>query len=130
MNKREIKEECYLDMLEDELNSVDAVLNHIEKVEIKEGIFDEHVIQKDLIRAYFDLELALASLCILLRKMSENLFIHIDEDIRRDINSIIHSNRFDFFEDDKVYVYSQKGQEEVNINQLLDYAKRIFKEIV
>lgn len=59
MNKREIKEECYLDMLEDELNSVDAVLNHIEKVEIKEGIFDEHVIQKDLIRAYFDLELAL-----------------------------------------------------------------------
>ena len=73
MNKREIKEECYLDMLEDELNSVDAVLNHIEKVEIKEGIFDEHVIQKDLIRAYFDLELALASLCILLRKMSENL---------------------------------------------------------
>ena len=83
MNKREIKEECYLDMLEDELNSVDAVLNHIEKVEIKEGIFDEHVIQKDLIRAYFDLELALASLCILLRKMSENLFIHIDEDIRR-----------------------------------------------
>ena len=85
MNKREIKEECYLDMLEDELNSVDAVLNHIEKVEIKEGIFDEHVIQKDLIRAYFDLELALASLCILLRKMSENLFIHIDKDL-----SLIH----------------------------------------
>ena len=49
---------------------------------------------------------------------------------RKDINSIIHSNRFDFFEDYKVYVYSQKGQEEVNIIQLLDYAKKIFKEIV
>ena len=124
MNKREIKEECYLDMLEDELNSVDAVLNHIEKVEIKEGIFDEHVIQKDLIRAYFDLELALASLCILLRKMSENLFIHIDEDIRRDINSIIHSNKFEV-EDGKVIVYSQKGEELVNIDNLLSFARSI-----
>ena len=102
MNKREIKEECYLDMLEDELNSVDAVLNHIEKVEIKEGIFDEHVIQKDLIRAYFDLELALASLCILLRKMSENLFIHI-----------------------RIYVYSQKGKEPVDLNNLLRFARSI-----
>lgn len=46
MNKREIKEECYLDMLEDELNSVDAVLNHIEKVEIKEGIFDDMLSKK------------------------------------------------------------------------------------
>ena len=125
MNKREIKEECYLDMLEDELNSVDAVLNHIEKVEIKEGIFDEHVIQKDLIRAYFDLELALASLCILLRKMSENLFIHIDEDIRRDINSIIHSNKFESHDHDRFYVYSQKGKEPVDLNNLLRFARSI-----
>ena len=125
MNKREIKEECYLDMLEDELNSVDAVLNHIEKVEIKEGIFDEDVIQKDLIRAYFDLELALASLCILLRKMSENLFIHIDEDIRRDINSIIHSNKFEYHDHDRIYVYSQKGKEPVDVNNLLRFARSI-----
>lgn len=36
------------DMLEDELNSkFHAVLNHIEKVEIKRSIFEaEHVIQK------------------------------------------------------------------------------------
>ena len=124
MNKREIKEECYLDMLEDELNSVDAVLNHIEKVEIKEGIFDEHVIQKDLIRAYFDLELALASLCILLRKMSENLFIHIDEDIRRDINSIIHSNRFEYNRLE-VIVYSQKGREPVDLRGLLRFCHSV-----
>ena len=109
MNKREIKEECYLDMLEDELNSVDAVLNHIEKVEIKEGIFDEHVIQKDLIRAYFDLELALASLCILLRKMSENLLIHIDEDLRLVINSIIHSSNFEFFVPDRFQYLLVRG---------------------
>ncbi|WRK54112.1 hypothetical protein SD457_03390 [Coprobacillaceae bacterium CR2/5/TPMF4] len=35
MNKRLIKEECYLDMLEDEINSVDAVLNYIDKLKEK-----------------------------------------------------------------------------------------------
>ena len=77
MNKRTVKEECYLDMLEDEVNSVESVLNYIDKVKKKVGVFDDEVIQKDLIRSYFDLELALASLCILLRKMSENMFIYI-----------------------------------------------------
>lgn len=125
MNKREIKEDCYLDMLEDEINSVEAVLNHIEKVNKKEGIFDSDVIQKDLIRAYFDLELALASLCILLRKMSENLFIQIDEDIRRDINSIIHSNKFEYHDHEKIFVYSQKGKELVDLINLLRFARSI-----
>lgn len=125
MNKREIKEECYLDMLEDELNSVEAVLNHIDKVLKKEGIFDEQVIQKDLIRAYFDLELALASMCILLRKMAENLFIHIDNDIRRDINSIIHSNKFEYQDHERIYVYSQKGREPVDLSNLLQFARSI-----
>lgn len=125
MNKREIKEECYLDMLEDEINSVEAVLNHIEKVKKKEGIFDEMVIQKDLVRAYFDLELALASLCILLRKMAENLFIHISEDIRRDINSIIHSNKFDYCNQESIFVYSQKGKEPVDLINLLRFARSI-----
>lgn len=125
MNKREIKEDCYLDMLEDEINSVEAVLNHIEKVNKKDGIFDSDVIQKDLIRAYFDLELALASLCILLRKMSENLFIQIDEDIRRDINSIIHSNKFEYHDHEKIFVYSQKGKELVDLINLLRFARSI-----
>lgn len=60
--------------------------------------------------------------------MCENQFITLNQERRKDINSIIHSNRFDFFEDDKVYVFSQKGQEEVNIIQLLDYAKRYLKK--
>ena len=124
MNKREIKEECYLDMLEDEINSVEAVINHIKKIRNKIGIFDEAVLQKDIIRAQFDLELALASLCILLRKMSENIFIHIDVETRKDINSIIHSNKFEF-KDNKLSVYSQKGRELVNINNLLVFARSI-----
>ncbi|WP_294578596.1 hypothetical protein [uncultured Thomasclavelia sp.] len=123
MNKRTVKEECYLDMLEDEVNSVESVLNYIDKVKKKVGVFDDEVIQKDLIRSYFDLELALASLCILLRKMSENMFIYIDEDIRRDINSIIHSNKFEYHDHEKIYVYSKKGKEPIELNRLLQFAR-------
>lgn len=125
MNKREIKEECYLDMLEDEINSVEAVLNQIDKTKKKEGVFEESVIQKDLIRAYFDLELALASLCILLRKMAENLFIRIDADTRKDINSIIHSNKFEYRDQESIFVYSQKGKEPIDLNNLLRFARSI-----
>lgn len=125
MNKRLIKEECYLDMLEDEINSVDAVLNYIDKLKEKKGVFDDEVIQKDLIHSYFDLELALASLCILLRKMSENMFIQIDEEIRRDINSIIHSNKFDYHDHEKIYVYSKKGKEPIELSRLMQFARSI-----
>ena len=125
MNKRLIKEECYLDMLEDEINSVDAVLNYIDKLKEKKGVFDDEVIQKDLIHSYFDLELALASLCILLRKMSENMFIHIDEEIRRDINSIIHSNKFEYHDHEKIYVYSKKGKEPIELSRLMQFVRSI-----
>ena len=125
MNKRLIKEECYLDMLEDEINSVDSVLNYIDKLKEKKGVFDDEVIQKDLIHSYFDLELALASLCILLRKMSENMFIHIDEEIRRDINSIIHSNKFEYHDHEKIYVYSKKGKEPIELSRLMQFARSI-----
>ena len=125
MNKRLIKEECYLDMLEDEINSVDAVLNYIDKLKEKKGVFDDEVIQKDLIHSYFDLELALASLCILLSKMSENMFIHIDEEIRRDINSIIHSNKFEYHDHEKIYVYSKKGKEPIELSRLMQFARSI-----
>lgn len=125
MNKRLIKEECYLDMLEDEINSVDTVLNYIDKLKEKKGIFDDEVIQKDLMRSYFDLELALASLCILLRKMSENMFIQINEEIRRDINSIIHSNKFDYHDHEKIYVYSKKGKEPIELSRLMQFARSI-----
>ena len=62
-------------------------------------------------------------MCILLRKMSENKFIELPTDLRRDMNSIIHSNRFDYDED--VIVYSQKGREEVDLNQLLLFCKDV-----
>lgn len=129
MNKRQIKLSCYLDQINIEIIEVEMVLNQLNRLKNQMNI-SNHIVERDLLKTKCQLELALASLCILLRKMCENQFIVLNQERRKDINSIIHSNRFDFFEDDKVYVYSQKGQEEVNINQLLDYAKKIFKEIV
>lgn len=129
MNKRQIKLSCYLDQINIEIIEVEMVLNQLNRLKNQINI-SNRIVERDLLKTKCQLELALASLCILLRKMCENQFITLNQERRKDINSIIHSNRFDFFEDDKVYVYSQKGQEEVNINQLLDYAKKIFKEIV
>ena len=128
MNKRQIKLSCYLDQINIEIIEVEMVLNQLNRLKNQMNI-SNRIVERDLLKTKCQLELS-AALCILLRKMCENQFIILNQERRKDINSIIHSNRFDFFEDDKVYVYSQKGQEEVNINQLLDYAKRIFKEIV
>lgn len=124
MNRRMVKQECYLDMLEETINSVESVLNYIDRIKDKVGVFSDDILQKDAIRAQFDLELALASLSILLRKMAENNFIEIDRETRRDINSIIHSNKFEV-ENGKVIVYSQKGEELVSIDKLLSFARSI-----
>lgn len=128
MNKRELKRECYLDILEDSVIGVESVLNHLEKIKSKQGIFDDAIIQKDLVRTYYDLELALASLCILLRKMAENVFIDMGDEMRKDINSIIHSNKFEYQSREQLYVYSQKGREDVSIARLLQFAKSIYKQ--
>lgn len=122
MNKRTIKLECYNEMLEDGINSVESVLNYINKIKDKVGVFENEILEKDIIRAQFDLELSLASMCILLRKMAENNFIVIDSETRRDINSIIHSNKF-VFKDSDLFVYSQKGEEIVNLEGLLSFAR-------
>lgn len=122
MNKRTIKLECYNEMLEDGINSVESVLNYINKIKDKVGVFENEILEKDIIRAQFDLELSLASMCILLRKMAENNFIVIDSETRRDINSIIHSNKF-VFKDSDLFVYSQKGDEIVNLEGLLSFAR-------
>lgn len=124
-SKREIREDCYKDMLEDSITGVESVLNHLQKIENNVTIFGEDIIAKDRLRSSYDLELALASMCILLRKMAENLFIIMPEEIRRDVNSVIHSNKFEYVDKDILLVYSQKGKEEVSMGHLLQFAKSI-----
>jgi hypothetical protein len=50
-----------------------------------------------------------------------------NDKLRADINSIIHSNRFEYF-GSYIIVHSQKGKEEVDLHSLLRYGKSILKE--
>lgn len=119
MDKREMKRLCYYEALEKSVISVEMVLNRLNQIESKDGVFDKDILLKDKTKTILDLELSLAGLCILLRKMTENLFIQVTTELRRDMNSIIHSNRFEY--DQEVIVYSQKGREEVDLKALLAF---------
>ncbi len=120
MDKRELKKICFLETLKDSMISVEMTLNRLNQIEQKRGVFEEDILQHDQMKTILDLELSLASLCILLRKMSENLFLTLSQEMRRDINSIIHSNRFEYHEG-ALIVYSQKGREEVNLKEILSF---------
>ena len=126
MKDREIKLKCYQDTLEDYVNAVESVCNQLNRLDQRKDLLDEEILLRDQIQTIFDLELSLASMCILLRKMVENQFITITSEQRRDINSIIHSNRFDFVDEDLLYVYSKQGKEEVSMQNLLLLAKSVF----
>ena len=47
MNKRELKEKCMLEMLEDNVVSVEMMLNRLKQIEQKKGIFDESILIHD-----------------------------------------------------------------------------------
>ena len=47
MNRRMVKQECYLDMLEEAINSVESVLNYIDRIKDKVGVFNDDILQKD-----------------------------------------------------------------------------------
>ena len=119
-NKRELKRLCYMEALEDNVVGVEMILNRFNQIDNKKGVFDSYILTHDRTKAILDLELSLATLCILLRKMSENLMVVIPSELRRDINSIIHSNRFEYNRLD-VIVYSQKGREPVDLRGLLRF---------
>ncbi len=123
MNKRDLKIRCYKESLEDSLISVEMTLNHFNKIKEKMGQFDEKILESDYVKTTIQLELTLSNLCIIIRKMTENNIITIDSDLRVDINSIIHSNRFDYQKN--VIVYSRKGEEKVDLGRILDFSHEI-----
>lgn len=119
-SKRELKRLCYMEALEDNVVSVEMILNRFNQIDDKKGVFDSYILTHDRTKATLDLQLSLATLCILLRKMSENLMIVTPPELRRDMNSIIHSNRFEYNRLE-VIVYSQKGREPVDLRGLLRF---------
>ena len=85
-------------------------------------------VQQDLEESYFDLEIALALMAILLRKMSENNYITIPEHLRVDINALIHSAKFIYdTNEEMIKVYSRKGEEEIHLIELLKFAKSVIQ---
>ena len=123
MSRRDLKKESYYDALNESLIRVEKTINLLNRLENNRLNIDKEIVVKDISKTILDLELNLASMCILLRKMSENKFIELPVDLRRDMNSIIHSNRFDYDQD--IIVYSQKGREEVNLDQLTMFCKHV-----
>ena len=109
-----------MEALEDNVVGVEMILNRFNQIDNKKGVFDSYILTHDRTKATLDLELSLATLCILLRKMSENLMIVTPPELRRDMNSIIHSNRFEYNRLE-VIVYSQKGREPVDLRGLLRF---------
>ena len=127
MPSRELKESCYLEMLEDSLTNVQMIRNRLSQLDKQEQIIPAHILRRDRIKTILRLELALATYCVLLRKMHENNLIDYDEELHHDINSIIHSNRFEYFEQ-HIVVYSARGKENVNLRKLLDFGTVILDE--
>ena len=68
MNKRQIKLSCYLDQINIEIIEVEMVLNQLNRLKNQMNI-SNRIVERDLLKKKCQLELSLASLCILLRKM-------------------------------------------------------------
>lgn len=127
MPTRELKEACYMEMLEDSITHVEMIQNRLRQLDEKEDVIPAHILRKDRIKTILRLELSLATYCVLLRKMHENNLIDYDEELHHDINSIIHSNRFEYFEQ-HIVVYSKRGKENVNLKKLLDFGSSLLSE--
>ena len=124
--KRKVKEQCFLDNLEESINNVEMITNHIDKIYLSMEKIGLDYVQQDLEESYFDLEIALALMAILLRKMSENNYITIPEHLRVDINALIHCNRFEYHEQ-MIIVYSQRGEEDIDIEHLISFGEDILQ---
>ena len=79
MNKRQIKFSCYLEQLNIEVVKVEMILNQLNRLKNNQEIAN-YIIERDLLKTKCQLELSLASLCIILRKMCENQFITLNQE--------------------------------------------------
>lgn len=123
---RYVKQQTFIEALEANINQVDMIKNRIDKIYDREDFIDDVYLNKDLNQSYFDLEIALALVAVLLRKMSENSYIHIPDYVREDVNALIHSARFEYDQKARfIRVYSRRGEENIKLEKFLDFAKEI-----
>lgn len=123
---RQIKYHCFKDALKQYIDNVEIIMNHIDKFYAKYGEFDDIYIDDELEETYFELELTLATLAVLIRKMHENSYIEIPPFIRDDVNALIHSAKFVYDLNERfILVYSRRGEEKIKMSSFLEYAKSL-----
>lgn len=123
---RKMKRQCFIEAVEANINQVEMVINRIDKIYDREDFIADHYLELDLEESYFDLEITLALLAVLLRKMSENSYIVIPEYIRDDVNALIHSARFEYDTQERfIRVFSRRGEERIKLDKFLVFAKEV-----
>ena len=128
MDKRSFRKQCYKERLENTINDVEIILNRIRKLNHSYESIGEEVILKELENCYCDLELSMALMAVIIRKLVENQFTKINDDDRADINALVHSNRFDY-RDDEVIVFSRLSSENVQIEHFIELGKTILSQL-
>ncbi len=130
MNQRSKRRNRFADNLENALDNVESIMIHIVNIEAKRGTIEDRYIDDELKNSYIDLEIEMALVAVILRKLSESQFIELLGDRREDVNTLIHSNRFEYQKlTHKVFVYSHKSQEVVDVAEFLKYGRKIVDKL-
>ena len=128
MNKRLYRKACYKERLENTIKDVEIIVNRIRKLNHSYESIDEEFILKELEACYCDLELSMALMAVIIRKLVENQFTKITDEDRQDINALVHSNRFDY-KGDEVIVFSRMSSENVQIEHFIELGKSILDQL-
>ena len=121
-----IREKCFSETLEEVVVNVEMIMNHIDNLANEKEI-DRKYIQDDLERSFYDLEINLALLAITIRKMEENDYISISNQMRYDLNALIHSYKFTY-KKGRLYATSDKGEESIDLEQILAFSKEVIRQ--
>lgn len=128
MDKRLYRKQCYKERLENTIKDVEIILNRIRKLNHSYESIEEEFIIKELESCYCDLELSMALVAVIIRKLVENQFTKITDEDRQDINALVHSNRFDY-KGDEVIVFSRLSSENVQVEHFIELGKTILLQL-
>ena len=128
MDKRLYRKQCYKERLENTIKDVEIILNRIRKLNHSYESIEEEFIIKELESCYCDLELSMALVAVIIRKLVENQFTKITDEDRQDINALVHSNRFDY-KGDEVIVFSRLSSENVHVEHFIELGKTILLQL-
>ena len=124
MNK--VRKECFLESIDDALVSVEMSLNLIDSL-YNEKEIEQKYVKNSLEKAFYDLEINLSLLCVIIRKMSESNYTRVPDEIWSDVNTLIHSCKFEY-KKGVLRAYSRQNEEIVQLNSIMEFARKIKEE--